>query len=62
MWLELEKLYIHLPDPRHLIQEDESFFEECVDFGELAGIGGRVQLAQMSGSESEVLRAISLEV
>lgn len=54
-----QKLQVHFPDPRHLVQEDQSAFEEGVDLAKLGREYCGVQFSDMPGPEIKILFGVS---
>lgn len=50
-----QKLQIHFPDSRHLVQKNQGAFKEGVDFAELGRKYRGIQFLDMLGSEVEIL-------
>ena len=61
-WLEQQKLQVHFPYLRHLIEKDDGALEQGIDFLVLGSKYSRIQLSQVFDSEDQILLQLALQL
>ena len=54
-WLLHEERKVHIPDFRHLIEQNQCAFEKSVDLGVFYRVDGRIHISQMLNAKLKIL-------